>query len=346
MLFVNARAVPTTEHVWRALDSSETNGSIDDVIGAAHHARAFHWPLEFPDVMAKGGFDVVLGNPPWERIKLQEQEFFATRSPEIAGARNKAARSRLIAELSHAPPDSPKRQVYEDFIAAKRNAEALSLFVRLAEDDGGRFPLTGKGDVNTYALFAEIFSRLALRCAGMIVPTGIATDATTASFFAALVGNRRLAKLVDFENRAGLFPAIDSRIKFSLLTLSRDAPTARFAFFITDPAQLADPERNFTLSPEQIAAINPNTRTAPVFRSRADAELTAKIYSRVPVLVDEGKGEAGNPWGVRFMAHVPHVQRLRPVPHRAAAYGGGVRARRNRLGQGSGARARSAVGGR
>src|SRR5690606_26579354 len=47
--------------------------------------------------------------------------------------------------------------------------------------------------------------------------------------------------------------------------------------------------------------INPNTKTAPVFRSRADAELTAKIYSRVPVLIDETKGQDGNPWGLSFM---------------------------------------------
>ena len=301
-LFGDAPAVPTTEQVWTALDSRETNGSMDDVIRATRRARAFHWPLEFPDAMAKGGFDVVLGNPPWERIKLQEQEFFATRSPEIAGARNKAARSRLIAELSHAPQNSPRRQLYEDFIAAKRNAEAISLFVRLSEDDGGRFPLTGRGDVNTYALFAEMFSRLTLRGAGVIVPTGIATDATTAPFFAALVKNRRLAQLVDFENSAPLFGSVHRSFKFSLLTLGREVPAARFAFFLTDPAQLAEPERSFTLSPEQIAAINPNTRTAPVFRSRADAELTAKIYSRVPVLIDESKGKAGNPWGVKFMA--------------------------------------------
>ena len=39
-----------------------------------------------------------------------------------------------------------------------------------------------------------------------------------------------------------------------------------------------------------------------MFRSRADAELTAKIYSRVPVLVEESKEDMGNPWGVRFLA--------------------------------------------
>ena len=89
---------------------------------------------------------------------------------------------------------------------------------------------------------------------------------------------------MDFENSAPLFGSVHRSFKFSLLTLGYEVPSARFAFFLTDPAQLAEPERSFTLSPEQIAAINPNTRTAPVFRSRADAQLTAKIYSRVPVL--------------------------------------------------------------
>ena len=186
------------------LDAGDTDGTMEDVIPFARRAQAFHWPLEFPDVMADGGFDVVLGNPPWERIKLQEQEFFAMRAPEIAGARNKAARGQLIDKLSRAPAGSPKRRLYADFIAAKRNAEALSVFVRLSADDRGRFPLTGKGDVNTYALFAEAFSRLALNRAGVVVQTGIATDATTATFFASLVDDQRLARLGGFREPCGV----------------------------------------------------------------------------------------------------------------------------------------------
>src|SRR5690606_7172805 len=108
--------------------------------------------------------------------------------------------------------------------------------------------------------------------------TGIATDGTTAPFFAAMVMERRLACLFDFENRAGLFPAVDSRMKFCLLTLGHGEGAACFAFFLTATPQLLNAERNFTLSSDQIARLNPNTRTAPVFRSRADAELTAKIY--------------------------------------------------------------------
>jgi len=135
----------------------------------------------------------------------------------------------------------------------------------------------------------------------VIVPTGIATDATTAPFFGALVDGRRLIQLIDFENREGLFPAVDSRMKFSLLTIGREAREANFAFFLTDPGQLAEPERRFTLTAAEIARINPNTKTAPVFRSRRDAELTAKIYDRVPVLIDDSRGSEGNPWGVSFM---------------------------------------------
>ena len=112
---------------------------------------------------------------------------------------------------------------------------------------------------------------------------------------------------MDFENREGLFPNIDSRIKFSLLTMARDVNEPAFTFFLTDPAQMFESERCFTLSPAQIARINPNTKTAPVFRSRADAELTAKIYGRVPVLVDETKGTAGNPWRVTFHSRLWHM---------------------------------------
>lgn len=300
----SARSLPTTEELWLALNQGKLRPSMKDAPKAARRARAFHWPLEFPDVMQRGGFDVVLGNPPWERIKLQEKEFFAARVPEIANAKGKSERERRIEALSTAPSGSPERSTFEEFKTAKREAEASSEFVRVAADEGGRFPFTGTGDVNTYALFAELFSRVVgpTGRAGLIVPTGVATDATTAPFFASLVSKKRLASLFDFENRERIFPGVYFRVKFCLLTLGWNEKAAHFAFFLTQPAQLLEPERNFTLSPEQIAAINPNTKTAPVFRSREDAELTAKIYRNAPVLIDESKGKLGNAWGVSFMA--------------------------------------------
>jgi len=302
--------IPTTSHVWQAMAGGRPYGPlVARADQLANDARAFHWPIEFPDVMAKGGFDVVLGNPPWERIKLQEQEFFAARSPTIAGASNKAARDRLIKALEHAEPGSPDRTLYNAFITAKREAEAASEFARTPGEEGGRFPLTGRGDVNTYALFAELFSHLSGTAgrAGVIVPTGIATDATTAPFFAAMIEGKRLSTLFDFENRAGLFPAVHSAMKFCLLTLGRNEGHARFAFFLTETSQLSEMERSFTLSPDEIARLNPNTRTAPVFRSKTDAMLSARIYSAVPILVTNDRKSSNIQWNVVFHTRIWHM---------------------------------------
>src|SRR5262249_46675851 len=69
--------VPTTSTVWERLSGRPIYRKLDQEIRKAAEAHLFfHWPLAFPDVFLRGGFDVVLGNPPWERIKLQEKEFF------------------------------------------------------------------------------------------------------------------------------------------------------------------------------------------------------------------------------------------------------------------------------
>ena len=302
----NTATIPTTAHVWDALAGRNVYGPLvgraEDLAGIA---RAFHWPLEFPDVMAAGGFDAVLGNPPWERIKLQEQEFFATREPEIATAPNAAARGKLIAKLKEADPGTRERALYDEFKTAKRVAEASSVFARVAAEEGGRFPLTGRGDVNTYALFAELFANLTSKRgrAGVILPTGIATDATTAAFFSALIDDRRLVGLTSFENEEFIFPGVHHSFRFCLLVVGDKGTCDKpfFAFFLRQPDQRHVPDRIFTLSAEEIARINPNTKNAPVFRSRTDAELTARIYARVPVLIDEANSRGGNPWGVSFM---------------------------------------------
>jgi len=300
-VFLQARANPHTIPYWMREGVQELTARL----------RFFHWHLAFPQVfhpMApekireddpfgwEGGFDVMLGNPPWEKIKLQEKEFFASRDPEVANASNAAARKRLIEGLRRTNP-----HLYQEYRQALRDAEATSLFLRAS----GQYPLTARGDINTYSVFAERM-RLLLTSGGrtgVIVPTGIATDATNQYFFADLVKRGELVSLFDFENREGIFPHVHRSYKFSLLTLERayePRRAMRFAFFCHRIADLRDERRVFTLTPEDIARVNPNTRTLPIFRTRQDAELTKAIYRRVPVLVNETTGE--NPWGVRFLA--------------------------------------------
>lgn len=289
----NTVTIPTTDHVWKALNGASQYGPLIAIgMDMAAEARAFHWPLEFSDVMGASGFDCVLGNPPWEVMQLSEEEYFTQRMPDVAELVG-VARKNAIAELETAAP-----KIFAAYQFDKRIFEAGNEFARAS----GRFDLTAKGKVNTYSLFAEHFSNLAGKKgrAGVIVPTGIATDATTAPFFASLIDRKRLATLFDFENREKLFAAVDSRMKFCLLTIGNNVKEAGFAFFLTEPSQLNESERRFNLTPEAIARINPNTKTAPVFRSRKDAELTAKIYANFPVLINESKGKDGNPWNVEF----------------------------------------------
>ncbi|WP_246284049.1 Eco57I restriction-modification methylase domain-containing protein [Gordonia asplenii] len=286
----------------------------DELTRLTAEYRFFHWHLEFPHLFPTdvagvgsdslndatgwaGGFSVVLGNPPWERVKLQEQEFFAARDTEIATAPNAAARKRLIAKLptTNAP-------LYHAFAAEKRRAEGISHILR----NSGRYPLTGRGDINTYAVFAETDRNLLTGDGrlGVILPTGIATDATTQYFFKDLVERGSIASLYDFENSRPLFDGVHRSFKFCLLTLTgRDTrePRADFAFFAHDPTDLLRPDTTFTLSPEEITLLNPNTGTCPVFRSRRDAEITLGIYRRVPVLINENDPVNGNPWGIKFM---------------------------------------------
>ena len=294
--------MPVTEDLNREVKGMVGRPGVEErAAESAERHGFFHWHTAFAEVMAKrGGFDVVLGNPPWERIKLQEKEFFATRSPRIAKARNKAARQRLIDALAREGASRAEKLMHREFHAAKREAEAAGHFMRVS----GRFPLTNYGDINTYAVFAETCLDLLNEQgrAGIIVPTGIATDHSTKRFFRAIVANRRLASLRDFENRKGLFKGVHRSYKFCLLTLGSGIERASYVFFATKTAHLRDERREFELTRREIRLLNPNTRTAPVFRSNADARLAKKIYSRVPVLIDEARGEAGNPWGIRFMS--------------------------------------------
>ena len=242
----------------------------------------------------RGGFDVVLGNPPWEQIQLKEEEYFAVSAPKLAAAKGNT-RKKLIQDLA-----MTDGTLYRGYLSALRKQHVISAFLH----SGGRFPLTGVGKVNTFAVFAE-FMRQALaprgRC-GVIVPTGIATDDSTSKFFKDLVTTRSLVSLYDFENSVPLFTGVHRSYKFCLLTISgSDRPTevAQFVLFAHEVAELDDPERRVTLSDADFELINPNTGNLPIFRTMRDAELAKQVYSRVPVLIRSGPAGT-QPWMVRL----------------------------------------------
>jgi hypothetical protein len=302
-LDVSKDRIPTSATLYLTLLGDQLPPQQQNALAAAQagcaQARVFHWPLGFPQVFASGGFDCVLGNPPWEHVELKEEEFFATRNPTVAAAKNKAERvqriqwlsegmlaQHLYPELEHSPHErAAERRLYDEFITARRTFEASSTFAHVDGDDGGRYPLTGVGRVNTYALFAETISQITQTQgrAGFIVPSGLATDDSTKRFFQSLVNGNRLASLFGFDNARRIFPAVHPDTPFSLVTLGRTQETVDLAHYILAIDQLTDLRRRFTLTPEEFRLLNPNTLTCPVFRSVRDAELTKKLYRAAPV---------------------------------------------------------------
>ena len=280
--------------------------------------RFLHWEAAFPGVWDEweraapaGGFDAVVGNPPWDRMKMQEVEWFAAHVPEVAHAQRAADRKRLVAGLRAS--GAPEAAAYDAAAGlaetAARVAAGGSPFAATREA-ARDYPLLSGGDTNLYALFVERAMRLVRTdgVVGLVVPSGIAADLGAAPFFRAISGSGRLAVLFDFENRHGgrgneaFFPDVDSRFKFCTLIFggpARRFAEARLAFF--QPSAAAAEAAAFALTPEDFSAVNPNTGTAPVFRSERDAALTRAIHARLPVLVDRRVAPARAVWPLRYL---------------------------------------------
>jgi len=298
--------IEITEKTFRAIERNpHVAPSLEGAIRAlASQYQFFHWHLAFPDVFQpldpidegdilgwRGGFDVVLGNPPWDQIQLDPQEFFAQTRPDIANAVNMASRDKAIALLAQSDT-----ALYQQYIEAIRRNEGVQHFIH----DSTRFPLTSFGRLNTAPLFSELarFLIAPRGRVGIIVPTGIATDSFNQHFFRDLTEKRSLASIYSFENEEFLFLGVHHSLKFCLMTLvgnSSPQVEADFVFFARKPEHLYEDDRHFSLSAVDMALMNPNTVTCPIFRSKRDADINKMIYRHVHVFIREGKVEE-NPW--------------------------------------------------
>jgi len=264
----------------------------------------FHWWTRFPTVFGpggRGGFDIVLGNPPWDRIKLQQVEWFAERDLSIAAQPRAADRKALITALQQ--KNAPLWQAYAQ---AAATAETQARVVGTGKLGSGDYPLLGGGDVNLYSLFVERAQTLAAPdgLVALVTPSGIAADKGAAPFFRSLSETGRLGVLFDFENRKVFFPDVHASFKFCVLLFGgpeRAFAQTRCAFFLHSLDELdTEPERTLLLTAADFARVNPNTGAAPIFRSRRDADITLGIYARHPVLVRHGPQGEDKAWPVKY----------------------------------------------
>jgi len=190
-------------------------------------------------------FAVVLVNPPWDRVKVESREWL-TQSCDI------------VAQARH-------------------DAQTLAHLLRTC----GRFPLSARGDLNVYPLFVELARDLLDEHgrAGLIVPSGLASQMATQPLFADLLDKKQLVSWFDFSNRRRLFPAVQGNVKFALLTLSK-RPQAAFSV----AAQLEHPDdrtdRVYTLTASELARLNPETQHLPSARTASDVARLLAFHDR------------------------------------------------------------------
>ena len=177
--------------------------------------------------------------------------------------------------------------------------------------ESGAFPTLSGGRVNLYSLFVERAMNLVKTdgIVGLLTPSGIYADKTAARFFNTVSTSGRVGCIFDFENgrqttkNQPYFPDVDDRFKFCVLVFGgeeRCFAKTECAFFLHDNDVIQDPDRCFPLAADDFARVNPNTGTAPILRTRRDAEITRGIYERHPVLVNRSGDEEIKVWQVRY----------------------------------------------
>jgi hypothetical protein len=247
--------------------------------------RFLNWEVAFPGVWRQwdgertGGFDALVGNPPWDVYEFEEVPWFEGRDPVVAKA-GKSERKKRIKALKE--QNSPLSFEFERARARLRNGSGL------IKKGKTSFIWNTQGKLDLYKLFAERAVQLLAPngLVGFLIPTGIATDKATSGFFYDRAAHGNVQTIFDFENRRGFFPDVDARFKFCAFIVSGDRrfEATECAYFMHSVDDLDDPDRRFFLSAEDFARVNPNSKTSPIFRRKRDAQLAAQMYATRPIL--------------------------------------------------------------
>jgi hypothetical protein len=182
-----------------------------------------HWAVEFPEVFvdtegralgAAGGFDIIVGNPPWEIVKPDLREYYAQFDERIESKLNREEVEARIAELSAGDP-----AILAGWERQRQRIEAAAAFYKRSPD----FVRQGKGDTATHKLFVErSYTLLAQQGRlALVIPAGIYTDLGTKALRQMLFEEGRIEYLYSFSNERFFFPAVDHRVKFTLLGAQR-----------------------------------------------------------------------------------------------------------------------------
>ena len=262
---------------------------LDEVRRIAKEHRFFHWHLEFPEVFAGGGFDCVLGNPPWDMINVNSDEFFSKYLVDFRRLSNKQKGLKINEICSD-------RNIHNAWIKYKSSFPHLISFFK----DSNLYKYQGKGHLNTFKLFLEKYYTLSSNDGyfGIIIPSGIYNDEGCKELRELLLKKSVLKSLFGFENKKKIFP-IDSRFKFVLLVATKGGETERFScgFMLHDFDELHALEaQGLSLRVDLIKKLSPDTQSIMEFFHQGEINLMEKLYSHHPTLGQK----LNTTWNVTF----------------------------------------------
>ena len=315
-----AEVVATSGTIWELLRGREPFEPLTDSARAiATRNRFFHWPVAFADVMGRGGFDVVIGNPPWEMPEVDDREFFIARVPTIATESSAQKRRLMITALAETDPGT-----HREWLQHTRNYAASRLFFT----GSNRFPNGANGRLNYYKLFLENSFFLVAKTGrlGMVIPSGLTTNAYERPLWHSFVKGGFVSAVYDFENSGRLFPGIDSRVKFTLIVLQKIIED-RFntACWLTAVSELQESGRVIALGLDDLANFSPDDLALPQFREQADLDLLVFASSRhgrlgdhddwvyTPRLMFSSSDDAFEPVDIRTLSRARHTLQNRIV---------------------------------
>ncbi len=256
-----------------------------------HHF--YHWPLEFPDVFgpeAVGGFSAIVGNPPWDIVKTNSQEFFSDYDADFRKYSKPQAKKTAEELMRRNPRIKSNWTLYCDAF------ERLGKYFREPQ----AYSAVGKGHVNTFKLFLEQFFAL-LRDdghMGIVVPSGIYTDQGCMPLRELFFNQSRIDFLYCFENRRGVFN-IHRMFKFVLFGTQKGGQTNRFkcVFMEHDPERLPSIDANaLFMTSSNVERFSPDSLSIMEFDNQKEIDIASQLYGQHPFLGKYLKDR----WDTRF----------------------------------------------
>jgi hypothetical protein len=181
--------------------------------------RFFHWELEFADrFRARGGFDLVLGNPPWIKLEWNEQALLSDFDPRFAIRRLSAKETADQRDAVFAT--APLAQA--DYVDECAATEGLASFLNAVQN----YPLLQGQQSNLYKCFLPVAWRVGSGVQALLHPEGVYDDPKGGGLREAAYP--RLRAHYQFENQLTLFPEVHHNTKFSINLYGRPLPQPRF----------------------------------------------------------------------------------------------------------------------